>query len=161
MNTVCVWSRWVLDSLFARGWCDLNKHYALSDASTEIRYQAYTNVSTSCHTYSRVCKISWLQYGPDKQQTPIKGNAWNLSVTPSVKNVERTVPTPQISRRSEGGILDRRDVFDLMHGWSRMTIDLGTPTIRDGAPLLLLIETPPTIGRSFYVVSIYYIKTFC
>ena len=31
--------------------------------------------------------------------------------------------------RGEGGVLDRRDVLDLMHGRSRVTVDLRIPTM--------------------------------
>ena len=34
-----------------------------------------------------------------------------------------------LSRRSQGGVLGRRDVFDFMHGHSRMTIDPRIPTM--------------------------------
>ena len=52
-----------------------------------------------------------------------QGKNWLKFSRDKMRSKERTV-----GGRGEGGAVDRRDVLDLMHGRSRMTIDPRIPT---------------------------------
>ena len=58
------------------------------------------------------------------------------------------------------------DFFFLGGGGTHLLLALAiwpltTHPFRDGAPFLLLIETPPTFGRSLRFFHIYYIENAC